>query len=134
MNSLLQSALLVQFFTIVILTIYPFVQRGGDTFEMKIVVSIGIRYVFPMLLFFDDSVVTNRNLKNFIYILLIESKVFSHWLYATMYLKTCVLVPGFKKKANLLLRQEQGNIGSEIEIAGMSSDFIEIIQEIDTIV
>ena len=55
----------------------------------------------------------------------------SHWIYASQYLKTCVLVPSLIDKAKLVLERHNTQIKSSLEQIGSVPEFIRIHDQID---
>ena len=100
LNSVSLSIALLQLFTVVVIIIYPIIQKRGEMF-LEIILIVGLRYCCQYLLF-ESSFIESNVLRNFIYILMIESKIFSHWAYVTEYTKTGILMPSLIRKARML--------------------------------
>ena len=54
-----------------------------------------------------------------------------HWIYASQYMKTCVLIPGLVNRAQLLLARHITVIENEYEVTTLLSDFVRKHKEID---
>ena len=69
--------------------------------------------------------------KNIFYGLYFSASSITQWIYASQYVKTCILIPGLFNKANLLMQRYFTAIEREHEFTKSNDSFLRKNSEID---
>ena len=111
-------------------TVYIVKHRRRERFELLIIFWMTIKYVTGTInhCFYDKM---NELEKNIFYGLYFSASSITQWIYASQYMKTCILIPGLFNKANLLMKRHITADERECELTASNNSFLRKNSEID---
>ena len=101
-----------------------------EKFELKIIVLMFISYSLHIYISSQEAfkdIDSSKAIKGFV----MAVDIFYLWIYASQYIKACVLLPSMTKKAHLLIQSYHTTLANNCDARGLTSELIKRNDEID---